>query len=160
VIEARVQTKRSALSTSPRWAEQLARFLDDGLQVPGTRWRIGLDPILGLIAPGAGDALSGMANLALLWLAVREGVPASVMVRMVINVVVDLLFGAVPIVGDIFDFAWKATRRNVALIEGHRRGTRPGPAEYVLLAVLILIVLAALLVPILALVAVIVWIGN
>jgi hypothetical protein len=144
----------------PVWPEQLARLLDDGFQVPGTKWRIGIDPILGLLFPGAGDVLSGLANVALLWLALREGLPASVMLRMVINTVLDVLLGAIPVAGDLFDFFWKATRRNLELIQRHRTGKPGGIAEYLLAGALVLVMLAALAIPMVAFAAAVLWISR
>lgn len=97
---------------------RLANLLDAAVRIPGTNIRIGLDPILGLV-PGIGDlagtVLSGYVVLA----AVRLGVPRPVLARMLANLGVDAVVGAVPLLGDIFDVAWRANSRNLALIETH-----------------------------------------
>ncbi len=94
----------------------MARVLDDLVAVPGTRWRVGLDPILGLL-PGVGDAVTGSVAAYAIVVARRLGAPPSVLVRMAGNVVLDLVAGSVPLVGDLFDFGWKANRKNVRLVE-------------------------------------------
>jgi len=94
----------------------VARLLDDALPIPGTAWRIGLDPLLGLV-PGVGDALGALASAYVVLLAIRAGAPAAVAARMIVNLLVDAVVGAVPALGDLFDFGWKANVRNLALLE-------------------------------------------
>lgn len=93
--------------------------MDGALGVPGTRFRIGLDPLLGLI-PGVGDLAGAALSGYIVTIAARLGAPPSVLVRMLGNVAVDMLIGAIPGVGDLFDFGWKANTRNLALIERYR----------------------------------------
>ena len=94
----------------------LARLLDSAVRVPGTRFRIGIDPILGLV-PGVGDAAATVLSLHLLATATQLRAPAPVIARMGLNVAVDALIGAIPFAGDAFDFVWKANRRNLRLLE-------------------------------------------
>lgn len=105
-----------ALNRHALRARSLARLLDRAVQVPGTRIGFGLDGVLGLI-PGFGDAAGGALALYILVLGYRAGVPAAVLTRMAVNVGIDVLFGTVPLLGDIADFAFKANLRNVALLE-------------------------------------------
>lgn len=91
-----------------------ARLLDDSIRVPGTRFRVGIDPLLGLV-PGAGDALTGALSLYVVVEAARLGVSYATLVRMLANVAVDVAGGSVPLLGDVFDAAWKANVRNVEL---------------------------------------------
>jgi hypothetical protein len=110
-----------APETSSRRIAALARFafwLDAGLRIPGTPWRFGLDPILGLI-PGGGDAAGAVLAGWILVEGFRLGASRATLLRMAANIVIDAGVGAVPIFGDIFDFAWKANLRNVALLERH-----------------------------------------
>ena len=96
--------------------ETLAHLLDDVFRVPGTRLRFGLDGVIGLI-PGVGDAATGALAA---YLAVRAraiGLPPSVVLRMAANVGVDLAVGSIPVAGDLFDFGFKANRRNVDLLK-------------------------------------------
>lgn len=95
----------------------LTRLLDSSVRLPGG-YRIGLDPIVGLI-PGFGDAVMLLPALYLILEAYRLGVPRGTVVRMGLNVGVETLFGAVPFVGDLFDATFKANTRNLYLLERH-----------------------------------------
>jgi len=105
----------------PEWARRLSLLLDSALRIPGTNLRIGLDPILGVLLPEVGDALTAVLSLSLFLVAFRERVPKLVLARMLTNVALDALLGAIPLVGDAFDFAFKANEKNLLLIERHRR---------------------------------------
>jgi len=104
----------------PDWARQLSRLLDGAITIPGTSFKIGLDPVLGLLLPELGDVLTAGLSLTLLGLAWKERVPKIVLGRMLVNVLADALLGAIPVIGDVFDFAFRANERNLALIERHR----------------------------------------
>ncbi|MEZ4286963.1 MAG: DUF4112 domain-containing protein [Polyangiales bacterium] len=106
------------------WPETIVRILDDGLRIPGTTFRFGFDAILGLLLPVAGDSITGMGSVTLLTLAIRRGVPTVVLLRMVMNIVVDVLLGAIPFVGDAFDLVWRSNRMNLELIERHAKDER------------------------------------
>lgn len=93
------------------------------MRVPGTRWRIGLDPLLGLV-PGLGDATTAVFAVALLGTSVRYGVPALIIVRMGLNIGFDLLMGLIPVVGDLSDAIFKSNARNLRLLQRHARGPR------------------------------------
>jgi hypothetical protein len=135
----------------PAWARQLSVLLDSAIRIPGTELRIGLDPILGLLFPEVGDALTALLSLTLLGVAFRERVPKLVMARMLTNIALDALLGAIPVIGDAFDFAFKANEKNLSLIERHR-GDPTQPATWADRAVVFgvaLVALALVLVPLL-----------
>ena len=96
----------------------MAWWLDEVIRVPGTRIRIGLDPLLGLI-PGLGDVVGAFLSAAIVVESLRRGVPKSTVVRIVTNIILDTTIGALPVLGDLFDFAWKSNRRNLDLLERH-----------------------------------------
>ena len=96
----------------------LSRLLDSAFVIPGTRYRFGLDALIGLV-PGLGDAVSAVFSSYLVLQASRLGAPRSVVTRMIANVALDTLVGWVPILGDLFDVAWKSNVRNMALLEEH-----------------------------------------
>lgn len=104
----------------PSWARRLAVLLDSAVTIPGTNVKIGLDPILGLLLPELGDTLTAAVSLTLLGVAFRERVPKLVLARMLVNIAFDALLGAVPLVGDVFDFAFRSNEKNLELIERHR----------------------------------------
>ena len=97
-------------------ARRLAKLLDTAVGVPGTKLRVGLDALLGLI-PGAGDAIGAALSGYIILAAARAGATRATLVRMVGNVAVDTLIGAIPVLGDLFDVAFKSNARNVALLE-------------------------------------------
>ena len=124
---------------------KVAQLLDSAFVVPGTSYRVGLDPILGLV-PGLGDLVSPLFALGILWQARDLGIPRIVQLRMVLNVAIDSLLGIVPVVGDLFDFAWKANNKNLALLERHAQEHHAGSAGdwlFVVLIVALLLVVAA-----------------
>ena len=113
-----------------RWVERIARLLDSQFRLPGTRFRFGLDPILGLV-PIVGDLSSTAVSVALLATMMRHGASGAVAVRMALNILLDTIVGAIPVLGNVFDFAYKSNERNVALLrrhyaEGQHSGQRPG----------------------------------
>jgi len=103
---------------SLRRARVVATVLDDAIRIPGTNIRFGLDPVIGLV-PGLGDLLGGAASAYIILEAARAGASASILVRMAANVGIDTLIGALPLIGDLFDFAWKSNARNVRLLARH-----------------------------------------
>jgi len=141
----------------PEWARRLAQLLDGAVTIPGTDLRVGLDPILGALLPELGDALTAVLSLTLLVVAHRERVPRVVLWRMLINIALDAILGAIPLLGDVFDFAFKANEKNLALIERHR-GDKSRPAtlgDKLVVVGVALLALGVLLLPIVALVALI-----
>lgn len=103
----------------------VVRWMDDLVRVPGTKFGIGLDAIVGAIVPGVGDAITGTVSLVLVRAALRRGVPRIVVARMFVNIMVDVLFGLLPIVGDVFDLFWRSNTRNLALLERHQGELEP-----------------------------------
>jgi len=95
----------------------LSHVLDDWFRIPGTSIRFGIDGIVGLI-PGVGDVLGGLASCVIVLAAWFRGVPYVTVARMIANLAIEVVVGAVPLLGDIFDIAWKANRRNYALLSG------------------------------------------
>lgn len=98
--------------------EKLAWILDESIPLPGTNRRFGLDPILGLI-PGAGDLLGAMLSLYVVGEAARLGAPRKLIWKMLGNVAVEVVLGVIPVLGDLFDFVWKANSRNRQLLLEH-----------------------------------------
>jgi hypothetical protein len=123
----------------------LARVLDEAIRIPGTNIRIGLDAILGLI-PGGGDVAGGLFSAIIILQAARVGAPTSVLARMLGNVVIDTAIGSIPLIGDVFDFAWRSNTRNVRLLEswrerpaGTQRASKVAVAGFLAVLVLLLV---------------------
>ncbi|HEY0796087.1 MAG TPA: DUF4112 domain-containing protein [Acidisarcina sp.] len=136
--------------------DRLSHLLDDCFTVPGTSIRFGLDGIVGFV-PGLGDLLGGLASCILLIAAWFRGVPYVTLVRMVANVAIEVGVGAIPVFGNLFDIAWKANRRNYALLTRHlAQPHRHTWRDWVFLSLLALALLAVVSAPVLLLAAV-VW---
>ncbi|TVT42576.1 DUF4112 domain-containing protein [Hymenobacter setariae] len=121
-----------------RWVEGVARLMDSQFRLPGTRFRFGLDPLLGLV-PIVGDLSSTAVSVALLLTMMRHGASGAVVVRMALNIFIDTVVGAIPLIGNIFDFAYKSNERNVALLrrhyaEGKHNGSGKGLVALLLVA--------------------------
>ena len=116
------------------------------MRIPGTGIRLGLDPLVGLI-PGVGDAAGALVASYIVFEGLRFEVPPSTLLRMLANVAIDALVGTVPVLGDIFDVAWRANLKNVALIEHHLadpHGAQRASRAWILLVIAVLVLLAAL----------------
>jgi hypothetical protein len=98
----------------------LSRLLDNAFVIPGTGYRFGLDALIGLV-PGLGDAVSAVFSSYIVLQASRLGAPKAVVSRMIANVAIDTVVGWVPILGDLFDVAYKSNVKNMALLEEHIR---------------------------------------
>ncbi|MDZ7956806.1 MAG: DUF4112 domain-containing protein [Aulosira sp. DedQUE10] len=105
-----------AKASTVRRLRQLSRLLDNAVTIPGTQVGVGLDPILGLL-PIGGDFVGVMLSCYIVVEAARLGVPRATIGRMVFNIIVDGLVGSFPMLGDLFDFAWKANTLNIQLLE-------------------------------------------
>lgn len=134
-------------STPPRPAlerlRSLSDLLDNAIKIPGTNYRIGIDPILGLL-PAGGDVMGTVLSAYLVVEAVRLRMPTAVVGRMAFNIVLEMVVGAVPVLGDLFDFAWKANARNLRLLEskldpGHQSSRSAGQSRWLVFGVLVLL---------------------
>lgn len=96
----------------------MTRLLDTAIRVPGTRYRFGIDAIIGLV-PGIGDAIGAIFSAFIVFQAARLGASTSTLIRMMGNVALDTIVGEIPLLGDLFDAGWKANVRNMALLEAH-----------------------------------------
>jgi hypothetical protein len=118
-------SKLTAPSSSPQsQLLQLARIRsisdlwDRAFGIPGTKWRVGLESVVGLL-PVGGDVVGLGISIYILWQVVQFNLPKTILVRMVVNIAIDALVGSVPILGDLFDVTWKANTKNVNLLESH-----------------------------------------
>ncbi|HEV7765711.1 MAG TPA: DUF4112 domain-containing protein [Thermoanaerobaculia bacterium] len=114
----------SALPADLIALRRFAYLMDEAFRVPGTKMRVGVDAVLGLI-PGIGDIIGALLSTWIIAGALRHRVRPLVIGRMVFNVVVDLFFGAIPVAGDVFDFLYEENMMNMRLLEKHRDRQRP-----------------------------------
>jgi hypothetical protein len=138
----------------------LSHLLDDWFRIPGTSVRFGLDGIIGLV-PWAGDVLAGLASCIIVVAAWFRGVPYVTLLRMVVNLGIDIVIGAVPVLGDLFDIAWKANRRNYALMTRHlQQPHRHTWRDWVFLVLLGCAMTAIFMVPLVILIWVAEWLAH
>ncbi|MEH1866033.1 MAG: DUF4112 domain-containing protein [Nostoc sp.] len=97
---------------------KLSRLMDTSIRIPLTGFRIGIDPIIGLV-PGAGDLISTAFSAYIIFLATRFGIPRQDLAKMIFNVGLETVVGTVPLVGDLFDAFYKSNIRNLAILEQH-----------------------------------------
>jgi hypothetical protein len=116
VLPPEEKRRRQALEPLFKW---LALIMDEIVRVPGTKFRFGLDPLIGLI-PGIGDTSSALVSALALIQAARLGVPKILLTRMSLNILVNELIGVIPVVGDAFSFWFKSNARNYQIIKEHQ----------------------------------------
>lgn len=113
------RSRRTANLDDTQWTrnhvQQLAGWMDTAFEVPVLGWRFGLDALIGLV-PGVGDAATTVVAIYIVGLAARIGMPRVTVARMALNVAIDMLLGAIPFVGDLFDVWFKANHRNATLL--------------------------------------------
>ena len=120
----RAQTPHYTVARPKGRAERIARLdrlttlLDTAFVIPGTRFRFGVDGLIGLV-PGLGDAVTTGLSLWIVYEAHQIGAPKHVIARMLGNVAIDGVVGAVPLAGDVFDVLWRANRRNMRILREH-----------------------------------------
>jgi hypothetical protein len=130
-----------------RWSTQL----DSVFRVPGTNIRFGWDPVVGVV-PWAGDLVTAAYAMAIVVTGMQLGIPRIVQVRMLMNVAIDVLGGAVPILGDMFDVAWKANLRNMRLLDEHARSPHAATVgDWLFVGGIVALMFAAAIIPLLVL---------
>lgn len=117
-------TSSKSQAASLRRLRQISHLLDNAIPIPGTKYRIGLDPILGLI-PGGGDLIGSVFAGYVVFKSAQMGVPQETLVKMATNIVFDTLAGTVPVAGDLLDVAWKANVKNIELLDAHLGSPEP-----------------------------------
>ncbi len=133
--------KESTPNASMKHIAMLTKLMDKQFKIPGTDFRFGLDGLIGLI-PGAGDVATFCVSCYLLVLMAKNGASGHVMARMVFNVAIDAILGSIPLIGDLFDFAFKANSRNLRLLQEHYvEGRHRGSAWKVIIPVMLVLLL-------------------
>ena len=137
-----------------------ATLMDEAFHVPGTNIRVGLDPLIGLV-PVIGDVISALLSLWIVAGALRHRVPLRKILRMLVNILVDLLVGEIPILGDLFDFAFEENVMNMRILMQYRnRRLPPRSAGQIAgsLALVLLCILAASILSLAGVIALVLWI--
>jgi hypothetical protein len=134
----------------------LQGWLDEAFRVPGTKLRFGWDPLIGML-PWAGDVIAALMSGAIVLQAHHMRLPRVVQLRMLGNVAIDLVAGAIPFIGDVADFFWKSNKKNFAMLEQHAYEVRPATTgDWLFVTAVLLAIAAVALVPL----AVMYWIGS
>ncbi|HEY5704904.1 MAG TPA: DUF4112 domain-containing protein [Terrimicrobiaceae bacterium] len=150
VPEIQVEVLPPASDRKDEFARLLAYILDDLIPIPGTKYRVGLDPLIGLI-PGLGDTSTAAVSSLILVHALRAGVPRVVLVRMAFNILINSILGALPGIGDLFSAWFKSNQQNYRLLKRHSTSAHVSTAfDWLFLILLLAIVLAIALVVALA----------
>lgn len=132
-------------------AKKLAKLLDSKFKVPNTDIRFGIDPILGLV-PGVGDWIGAVISFYFLILAAWSGGKVAVLGRMFINILLDLLIGSIPLLGEVFDVYWKANLRNAEILKELEKDPERTTTESRLWVWLVVIQLLVLIIGVLVLI--------
>lgn len=142
VLPLEEKAKRQQVEPLFRW---LALVMDNLLRLPGTQFRFGLDPLIGLI-PGLGDTGSTMISAMALLAAARRGLPKILLARMSLNILINEAVGIIPIVGDAFSFWFKSNARNYDLLRQHTAAPRASTASDWIFVGLVLVALVGILI--------------
>lgn len=118
---------------------RLAHLLDNAFPIPGTNYRVGIDPLLGLI-PGIGDAITSLMSTYIVLIAMQMRVSKWTLTRMIFNILIESVIGIIPVVGDIFDAAWKSNEKNRRLLEeGIKNPAKRGIDRWFVILVVVLL---------------------
>ena len=118
------------------WAENLSHLLDSKFTFPGTKFKFGLDPLIGLI-PGVGDIATFSVSAVLLYTLAKHGASRKIVILMALNILADTIIGSIPILGNIFDFFYKANDKNIRLLKSHyHEGKHQGSGNGILLVIM------------------------
>ena len=126
-------------------SRKFAEWLDSRFTIPGTNIKVGIDPILGLFT-GIGDLAGAGLSIYFMYYATHLGAKSSVLLRMFMNILADMTIGAIPVLGDIFDIAWKANLRNAKLLEKLEENPDKLETESTVLMWILFVVLVAILI--------------
>lgn len=149
-----MENDRNSSKPNLKWLEKTGRLLDTQFRIPGTSFRFGIDPIVGLI-PYFGDLITYAVSAILVFYMARHGASGKLVMKMIVNVTLDLVIGGFPIAGQIGDFMLRANERNISLFKEYlEEGKHSGSGIGILLAVFVVLLLIPILFAIVALKAI------
>ncbi|MFL5728622.1 MAG: DUF4112 domain-containing protein [Cytophagaceae bacterium] len=129
-----------------KWLERISRLMDSQFRFPGTNFKFGLDPIFGLV-PFAGDASTFLISGIMVLYMAKYGVSTKVLILMMLNIILDAVVGGIPVIGSIFDFAYKANDKNMRLLKQHyHEGRHQGSGIGILLTIVTVTLLLLILI--------------
>ena len=125
--------------------KRLSERLDDTFTIPGTKYKIGIEALIGAV-PIIGDLIGGILASYIIYSGIKMGAPPRIITRMAVNIAIDFAIGSIPIIGDLFDLVWKANKKNVELIEDATLDDKEEQKlNYLIITALILVLLGILL---------------
>ena len=125
--------------------KRLSERLDDTFTIPGTKYKIGIEALIGAV-PIIGDLIGGILASYIMYSGMKMGAPPQIIARMAVNIAIDFAIGSIPIIGDLFDLVWKANKKNVELIEDATLDDKEEQKlNYLIITALILVLLGILL---------------
>ena len=125
--------------------KRLSERLDDTFTIPGTKYKIGIEALIGAV-PIIGDLIGGILASYIMYSGMKMGAPPRIITRMAVNIAIDFAIGSIPIIGDLFDLVWKANKKNVELIEDATLDDKEEQKlNYLIITALILVLLGILL---------------
>ncbi len=134
------------ITSKLKWVERVSYLMDEQFRLPGTNFRFGIDPIINFI-PVAGDLGGFAVSTVLLLTMAKHGASRKVLLLMTMNVILDSTIGAIPILGHIFDFAYKSNSRNIKLLKEHYEdGKHQGSGKGIMAWIVIVLVLSLVLI--------------
>ncbi|TXK23462.1 DUF4112 domain-containing protein [Pontibacter qinzhouensis] len=141
MAELNIRYSRTPHSEKLKWVDRMTKVMDNQFRFPGTNWRFGLDPLLGLF-PGVGDLASFVVSALLIMTMARHGASGKLVTLMLLNSAMDAIIGSIPLLGNIFDFAYKANERNVKMLRSHyEQGKYQGSGKGIVMGVLVAVLL-------------------
>lgn len=137
---------QKTLNSKLKWVERVSHLMDEQFQIPGTNFRFGLDPLINLI-PMAGGLGGFAVSTVLLITMAKHGVSRKVLLLMTLNILLDSTIGAIPLIGNIFDFAYKSNSRNIKLLKEHYvEGKHQGSGKGIIFWIFLILILSFLMV--------------
>lgn len=125
------------LPSKLKWVERTSKLMDEQFTIPGTGFKFGIDPILNLF-PFVGDLAGFAVSAALVLTMAKNGVSKKVLILMGLNIVLDATIGAIPIIGQVFDFVYKANSKNIKLLKEHyEEGRHQGSGKGIVVGMII-----------------------
>jgi hypothetical protein len=137
---------QKTLNSKLKWVERVSHLMDEQFQIPGTNFRFGLDPLINLIPIAGGMGGFAVSTVLLITMA-KHGVSRKVLLLMTLNILLDSTIGAIPLIGNIFDFAYKSNSRNIKLLKEHYdEGKHQGSGKGIIFWIFLILILSFLVV--------------
>ena len=137
---------QKTLNPKLKWVERVSHLMDEQFQIPGTNFRFGLDPLINFIPMAGGLGGFAVSTILLITMA-KHGVSRKILLLMTLNIILDSTIGAIPLVGNIFDFAYKSNSRNIKLLKEHYdEGKHQGSGNGIIFWIFLILILSFLMI--------------